>query len=309
MVLKTGRIMEQVDKMLDLMKQGVVPWKRDWSKPPAANWRTKRPYSGFNVLILSLPSDVYNCPFWDTFRGIRSEGGRVRTGEKGTQIIIRRTITVEEKGENGEKKLVQKSFMGCHTVFNLAQTTLSKQYNKYKKTVTTSFSSVEDVINSYQKKFAGNPVIRHGYSLSPCYKPNSDIIELPEIHTYTHPLRYEVSRFHELIHSTGHSSRLNRNLSLLNTDKEAYSKEELVAEIGSVIALGLCGVDTSDIIESSASYAYSWHTVLRQDKAVLMQACTEAFKAAYFLVGDHVPRRTERESEDKEDQTCVSSAV
>ena len=48
---------------------------------------------------------------------------------------------------------------------------------------------------------------------------------------------YYSTAFHELTHSTGHESRLNRLDRTAFFGTEAYSKEELIAEIGDAFQL------------------------------------------------------------------------
>jgi antirestriction protein ArdC len=92
--------------------------------------------------------------------------------------------------------------------------------------------------------------------------------------------------FHELTHATGHESRLNRR-----TDgqpsafgSQAYSKEELVAEMGAAFLCGQGGI-VERTLDNSAAYVAAWLQRLRSDTKLVVQAAAQAQKAADFILG------------------------
>lgn len=92
--------------------------------------------------------------------------------------------------------------------------------------------------------------------------------------------------FHEMVHSTGYESRLNRD-GVTGTHKfgsEDYSKEELVAEMGTAMLCGVAGIDNSTI-ENSASYIQSWLRQLKNDKKLVILASSKAQKAVDYILG------------------------
>lgn len=90
----------------------------------------------------------------------------------------------------------------------------------------------ESIVNGYKNK----PGIFHGKEDISCYYVNEDVINLPE---YSETEEYYRSLFHELIHSTGHKSRLNRETILpanyFNSSKEYGTIEELTASLGEMV--------------------------------------------------------------------------
>jgi antirestriction protein ArdC len=93
--------------------------------------------------------------------------------------------------------------------------------------------------------------------------------------------------FHELGHSTGHESRLNR--AGIAKDKHgfgsgSYSREELVAEMTAAFLCGHCGIDTATITDSAA-YINNWKTHLRGDMRCVVFAAAQAQKAADYILG------------------------
>lgn len=104
--------------------------------------------------------------------------------------------------------------------------------------------------------------------------------EFENIHEYYSTL------FHEMIHSTGHSSRLDREGITAHNGfgTERYSKEELVAELGASMLCGVSGID-NETIDNSASYIDSWLRVLKEDKTLIVKASQQAQKASDYIQG------------------------
>ena len=97
---------------------------------------------------------------------------------------------------------------------------------------------------------------------------------------------YYSTLFHELTHSTGHASRLNRKTITEKTGfgSEDYSKEELIAELGAAFLCGFTGVEQKTI-ENSAAYIASWRAKLTEDKRLIISAAAQAQRAADFILG------------------------
>ena len=97
---------------------------------------------------------------------------------------------------------------------------------------------------------------------------------------------YYGTLFHELIHSTGHKSRLDRIKSTAHFGDSEYSKEELVAEIGSAALLNRLGIETTRSLRNSAAYIQSWLKALKNDKRMIVHASGQAAKAVNFILGE-----------------------
>jgi antirestriction protein ArdC len=97
---------------------------------------------------------------------------------------------------------------------------------------------------------------------------------------------YYSTLFHELTHSTGHSSRVGREgIEQLNTfGSDSYSKEELVAEMGAPMLCGLTGL-APKTLENSAAYLQTWLSVLKSDSRMVVTAASAAQKAVDYIVG------------------------
>ena len=95
---------------------------------------------------------------------------------------------------------------------------------------------------------------------------------------------YYSTAFHELTHSTGHPSRLNRLTKVACFGSEDYSKEELVAEIGAAALVNHAGLETSSSFRNSAVYVQSWLKALRDDKRLIVSAAGQAEKACNLIL-------------------------
>ncbi|MCK6382140.1 MAG: hypothetical protein L6Q54_12935 [Leptospiraceae bacterium] len=91
---------------------------------------------------------------------------------------------------------------------------------------------------------------------------------------------YFSSLFHELIHWTGHPSRLNRESDRLV--KEQYAYEELIAEIGSSYLLGMCGI--TNVLDNSSSYLSVWLSAAKGDNSYILSASVQAQKGINYLL-------------------------
>ena len=133
------------------------------------------------------------------------------------------------------------------------------------------------------------PVIRHGLDRA-FYSPAADSVGMPSPERFETPENYYNVLFHELTHSTGHESRLNRKgVSGVGVERAAfgsqsYSKEELVAEMGAAFLCGRAGI-VERTIDNSAAYVASWLERLKDDARLVVLAAAQAQKAADFILG------------------------
>jgi len=118
-------------------------------------------------------------------------------------------------------------------------------------------------------------------------KPLIDTVVVPLKEQYSNISEYYSTTFHELVHSSGSKNRLNRleTSNLASFGSETYSKEELVAEIGSASILNYLGIETKGTFQNSASYIESWLQVLRNDNKFIVSASSKAEKAVNYILG------------------------
>ena len=296
--MKTNQqIFENVtNKIIEGLRQGIIPWhsglKESFSSLPM-NMATKRPYSGINILLLGL-QDEYNYPLWATFNQIRKLGGKVRKGEKSTEIVFsefvirnklsKRKITFEEykklsKAEQQDYTMYR--LLKIHRVFNIDQTEdIDLNSIGIDQTINDPISACEDLLHNFKTK----PSIHYRNS-QPCYIPSLDKIQMPDINAYESNAAFYGTLFHEIIHSIGHPKRLNREGLKSNASfgSETYSFEELIAEIGACFLRAKCGIETKTL-NNSVAYINSWIKVLEHDTTFIFKAASEAQKAFNFIL-------------------------
>ena len=117
------------------------------------------------------------------------------------------------------------------------------------------------------------------------YRPSADTVTLPLLAQFKELAEYYSTAFHELTHSTGHASRLNRLSKVACFGSEDYSKEELVAEIGAAALVNHAGLETSSSFRNSAAYIQNWLKALQNDKRLIVSAAGQAEKACNLILG------------------------
>src|SRR5205823_1133642 len=129
------------------------------------------------------------------------------------------------------------------------------------------------------------PALRHGEARA-YYQPLPDMVNMPERRLFPKAEHYYSVLFHELTHSTGHASRLDRATlrDLLAFGDTNYSKEELCAEMGAAYLCGVAGI-ANETVDNSAAYIQGWLSKLRNDTKILVQAAAQAQKAADYILG------------------------
>jgi len=132
------------------------------------------------------------------------------------------------------------------------------------------------------------PAIREGRTTCASYHRGTDTVEMPAFERFNTPEEFHLTLFHELIHSTGHESRLARKGVTENDGfgGKEYSQEELVAEMGAAF-LGMEAGIVRDEHEQSAAYLKGWLDTLRvqEHRRWIVQAANQAGRAADFILG------------------------
>ncbi len=266
----TNRIIEQLEK-------GCVPWKQPWTKTGLPqNLVTRRPYRGINVWLLSMLGYALN--YFLTFKQVNELGGRIRKGEKAHIVVFWKW---EEKTNEATGEKTKESFLRYYMVYNIAQCDgIPESKLPPKDLVNEPILNCEEILDSMPKRPAVQQVEDCAY-----YHPAYDYINMPPMKSFLHSEAYYSTLFHELVHSTGHITRLNRK-ELMQTkpfNSEMYSFEELLAEIGASFLNSLTGIEQKQF-EQSASYIQGWLGRLKNDKRLIVSASAHAQKAVDFIL-------------------------
>jgi len=269
------------ERITVLLERGTVPWHKPWNAATSTprNLVTKKPYRGINVFL--LVSMGYESPFWLTFRQAVRLGGSVKQGEKSCPVVFWKRTPFEDE-ETGEKREVP--LLRFYHVFNVSQceglgSDASPAITEVERNDCAGKKPAEIVAAMPQR-----PAIRHGMTQA-SYSPCEDIVGMPALERFDSADHYYAALFHELVHSTGHETRLNRATLNENTGygSDPYCKEELVAEMGAAFLCAEAEI-TERTIDNSAAYVKSWLERLRADKKLIVQAAAQAQKAADFIL-------------------------
>lgn len=277
------------DRIIQLLDEGTIPWRHpirstgsDGKLP--TNLASDREYRGINVFLLAVTAwaEGFESPYWLTFRQAREKGGHVRKGEKGSLVIFWKQHSTKDR-ETGEDITVP--VLRYYKVFNADQCSgIDIPGVRRKEETDRVFEPIEAcarIVEGYTR----GPVIEHKGSAA-FYTPKSDTVRVPGPERFESSESYYATLFHELVHSTGHSSRLDRGLDRATRPfgSPDYSKEELIAEMGSAFLCAAGGISTATI-EQSAAYIQGWRSKLEQDKKLIVTAAGGAQKAADWIVG------------------------
>ena len=265
------------DRMIKEMEAGIIPWKKPWmAAGKAISHTTGKAYSLLNQMLLGRPGE------WLTFKQVQEEGGSVRKGEKASMVVFWKWLDVEDE-ETGEVQQVP--FLRYYNVFHLDQCEgITAKHIQTNPNPASPDAAAEAIISDYIRR--EGVTLEHHEGDAAYYQPVPDRIVLPLMAQFVEIAEYYGAAFHEMVHSTGHMKRLARLDSPANFGGEEYSKEELVAEIGSAALVHHAGLETSSSFRNSAAYVQNWLQVLKNDKRFIVSAAGKADKAVSFILGE-----------------------
>lgn len=281
---------EQLAEMyINSLKDQKLPWIRDWAKLDNYNPTTRTVYKGVNRLILELVSSIkeYDDPRWMTFKQIKQKGYHLQKGAKGTpieywavyDIINKKTVSLQEyqkllkSNERTPEEFRWLSNVYC--VFNAKYIDGIPKLEVLTKEEKHANEFVDNLIKGLGVKYeeAGT---------SAYYSPKEDKVVIPPSKLFDTEEGYYATQLHELCHSTGHSSRLNRNISN-KFGSEDYAKEELRAEISSSFLMGDLHLEyDKSHLENHKAYIQSWIQEIEEKPDELFKAISDAEKISDY---------------------------
>jgi antirestriction protein ArdC len=278
---------EITEKIIDALEAGVAPWVRPWETAQYGEYRnalTNRPYRGINVMLLNLVTmtNGFVDPRWLTFRNAEMLGGHVRIGEKGVGIVFWKFLTVtentnkdrtEDSGDNNQKII---PLTRMYTVFNVEQCD-GIELSPLEKPV-----GVESKKNEKAEKILSLPNLKHGGDKA-YYSQTRDCIVMPCREAFENLDFYYSTAIHEVMHWTGHPSRLDRAFGERFGDHD-YAFEELVAEIGTAYIGTITGIPFENM--RHPEYVNSWLQILSKDTRAIFTAAAKAQVAADFVLDE-----------------------
>lgn len=274
------------DRIIARLEAGVVPWQRPWggADQQPRNAISHRPYRGINTFLLAAAG--YGSPWWLTWRQADQLGGVVRKGEHGTPVAFWKWLDPkpDQNLDPDADEPKGRPLLRYYTVFNAQQ---CDGLPPAKVPLTAPPDATFDPIPTAAAIVAAMPhppTIRHGGNRA-FYRAGSDTVTVPPPEAFAPPTAYYETMFHELIHSTGHKSRLHRpDLGRAGFGSDPYAREELVAAMGAAFLCGHAGILMSTE-PNTASYIGEWLRRLRHDRRLVVTAASAAQKAADFILG------------------------
>jgi antirestriction protein ArdC len=265
------------ERIVSLIEAGTCPWRRPWNRMHAfpQNYATHRQYNGINLFLLSVIGP--EVPHYLTFKQVTDLGGTVKAGAKGMPIVYWKLLKSEERDAKGDPKMVP--LLRYYTVFNAGQID-GIEFPKVESRTGSTFepsAEAERIVSGW----TSGPNVEHGFSRA-CYCLATDEVQMPSRTSFDSAEGYYATLFHELGHSTGHESRLARKFGT-SFGSEAYSREELVAEMTSAFLCAHCGIDNSTTAQQAA-YLAGWVKALKGDPKLVVTAAAQAQKAANLIL-------------------------
>ncbi len=270
------------DRFIEQLKRGTVPWQKPWLS--AQNVVSRKPYRGINALLLG--SAPFGSPFWVSFKQALDLGGHVRKGEKSTPVIYYKFLEKRDAAGNlvvrSDGTEARVPFIRWSNVFNLDQTegiippALALDQNRQQPCEKAAAMVAEAKLC---------PVRHVGFAA--LYSPDRDVIQMPAPGTFRTLEDYHHTLFHEMIHATGHGSRLDREgvTKPIKFGSERYSREELIAELGAAFLSNEAGILDEVQFQNSAAYLDSWINKLEDDPRLIVSAAGQAQRGSDFVRG------------------------
>lgn len=294
-------------RLIEELKKGNAPWQKPWSAEGIPvfsmpyNQQTGHRYKGINAINLLLSG--FEDPRWLTFKQAEASGFKVNHKAHGSLIQFIKThqkrTLLDEKGNKiydelgnaiSEQVLLKSPIISNAWVFNAQQMSGLPPLAPANSTEVkwNPIERAESLIAASGAK------IEHQFIDRAYYHPRYDIITMPDRSQFELSSGYYATLLHELAHWTGHPGRLNR-AELMSNGMEAYAKEELRAEIASML-IGdefRIGHDPSQ----HTAYIESWVSILEDTPFEIFSAAADAEKIFSFLSAFEHKKEISRESQ------------
>lgn len=294
-----------VEQILDNLEKGDGLWKQGWVNtgvPESAI--TGKKYHGINNLFLTLVSIMkgYNDNRWLTYKQMEDKGWSFKTDEEGKSLAKGQGVAIEyfELRDKATKKPFDRSVLDGMTESERQEYMhdnvhpIRKYYRVFNGDLIEGIPErekreidpnginerAENVLSYWSENEA--KIIYGGQSAF--YRPSTDEIHLPPKDVFFDMPEFYATALHEVGHSTGHETRLNRDLSGKFGTSD-YATEELRAEIASLFLEQDLEIQVSEKhIENNSQYIKAWHDKISEDPNVLFTAIADADKIAKYIV-------------------------
>lgn len=267
-----------MQRLIDKIENSNGEWIKPFNNSMPMNFVSNTEYVGINILNLWMEAEEkgYSTNKWATFQQIKSKGGTVNKGEKATTIFFFKPLKIKEIDEVGEKLEKTVPMLKTYLVWNLAQTNLKEETN-----INGEIVELEEFVSNIGVEIKTS-------NSGAFYHPIMDYINMPNINTFINSEFYYATLLHELAHSTGHHTRLNRDFrsKMGGTEEQliSYAKEELIAETARSFLQVKLGLNSTNMELQNALYLKSWLKPLKNNPKILWSIFSEASKAYGYIL-------------------------
>jgi antirestriction protein ArdC len=318
-----------VDLILKKIEGSELEWSRGWHKINTApqNALTGQIYRGVNFLTLAFTAEDkgWDDPRWITYAQAEGMNAHVKKGERGSRIFKfteydrlrkksfdRKTtanMTPDERDGYMEQNVCR--YTTTAVVFNAAQVEglpVLERHEMSEDERANRNAYIDGMLKQSGVRIMHGTGVMSGEAY---YAPDGDFIHLPAIKDFKGMNDYYATALHELSHSTGHKSRLNRPFTTFKNDPEGYSKEELRAEFASMFLQAETGIVLAgEHFNNHAAYVQHYVNIIRKDKSELFKAIADAKKIAeYVNVNYAVKAAAELENTKKNEPVALADEL
>lgn len=295
------------DQIIKKMEEGTIPWIKPWHANaegwecenmnglfPAYSYSNGKRYNFINQMILDFQPGEYA-----TFDQVKKAGGKVKKGEKAQIVcgwIVEDKVQKDKDGkdildDDGEPVKKKTFALRYYRVFNIL-TQVEGIKPKHNWTFRTTETKALEPVKEAEKIIADYINSKDAPKFEPregdkaYYSPACDLVVVPLMSQYDNTDEYYSTAFHELTHSTMKETRCNRREAgkKVAFGEEDYSREELVAEIGSCFLSHTAGISSEDSFRNSVGYLQNWLQALKNDPKMIVMASTQAEKATEYIL-------------------------
>lgn len=309
-------LIKRMEEMQKDWHQGWIGGGSMFGLPQNISGRT---YEGSNAFLLFLHTagNGYKAPVYMTFGQLHKEGAQVLKGEKAVPVFKWGFSTKDKDGkkvteeefhnmtDDEKKECNRRPFLKIYPEFNIDQTNMSEvnkekydavvsQFRKTDVPTITDGMYVNKAIDRMMEKQEWVCRIQYDKEEKGAYyNPAKDIVVLPTKAQFRiHPddpeecfkdgQEYYGTALHEMAHSTGHPSRLDR-LKPAAFGSPEYAKEELVAELTSAMVGNTLGFDRR-ISDNNVAYLQNWTSALRKEPKFIVSVMADVNKASRIII-------------------------
>jgi len=279
------------DRIIAHLEEGAPPWRCTWSRyGMPRNYSSMNTYKGINALLLAFAP--FPIPYFLTMKQANSLGGKVKKGTKAEQVMYYNMVYKDKDGNNLSYEEAKKQefkdikvlkYLKYYNVFNVDDI---EGIDFTFPEITIRENEVIERCDALLNSLKNMPEFVQTEGSRCFYVPSKDVINVVPMSQFESSESYYNTAFHELIHGTGHESRLARP-GITESDgfgKKKYSEEELIAEIGASFLAGITGIDRASLMENNAAYIQGWLGVLKEDKRFVFRAAAAAQKGVDFML-------------------------